>query len=277
MSILTIIKKFQLRKGEIESTHEDRMIIAAQNIQNSQVTLASLRNYIESNEFNSVDEEIDFFKRLKQIPQEELILEVHIKSFLLNIPISNKCSKLKYCRKEMKRINNFFSEHRNFCQYVKTGRTDLDSNYYKRPSTLSVFEQTEPFFKDPFFYTLRDFTLSRINAFESYVLFLQDQHDHFIERNVYGTSKESQANAFAWTSNRTDLIELIYALYHSRTINNGTIDISQIAKAFESLFKIELGDVYKTYSDIKNRKRSRTKFLDSLSKMLELQITQAEL
>jgi len=58
---------------------------------------------------------------------------------------------------------------------------------------------------------------------------------------------------------------LIYALYHSRVINNGNLEIKELANELQKLFNIELGDFYKIYSEIRLRKKSRTKFLDDLS------------
>lgn len=41
-------------------------------------------------------------------------------------------------------------------------------------------------------------------------------------------------------------------------------DIRVIAKYFEGVFNTELGNFYQTYLELRNRKMSRTKFLDSL-------------
>ncbi len=46
--------------------------------------------------------------------------------------------------------------------------------------------------------------------------------------------------------------------------DNGNADIKQIAQSLEIFFNIELGDFYHTYSELKNRKINRTKFLDNL-------------
>ncbi|WP_258522451.1 RteC domain-containing protein [Chitinophaga terrae (ex Kim and Jung 2007)] len=37
-----------------------------------------------------------------------------------------------------------------------------------------------------------------------------------------------------------------------------------MAKSFENLFHIDLGDFYHTYLELRNRKTNRTKFLDAL-------------
>ncbi len=61
---------------------------------------------------------------------------------------------------------------------------------------------------------------------------------------------------------------MIYALHSHATFNNGLVDIKVIAKTFEEVFNIELGDFYHTYLELKSRKVNRTKFLDALKENL---------
>lgn len=60
------------------------------------------------------------------------------------------------------------------------------------------------------------------------------------------------------------MIELIYALHSQGVFDNGNADIKVIAKTFERIFNIDLGDFYHTFMELKSRKINRTKFLDSL-------------
>lgn len=71
-----------------------------------------------------------------------------------------------------------------------------------------------------------------------------------------------------WTANKIDLVELIYALYHSRCLNRGEIEIKAIIEAFEQLFNVKLGNYYRTYVDIPRRAK-RTKFLCELINVAE--------
>lgn len=67
-----------------------------------------------------------------------------------------------------------------------------------------------------------------------------------------------------WTGSKVSMIELIYVLHYQGVFDNGNTDIRLIAKYFEDIFNIDLGDFYHTYLELKNRKVNRTKFLDSL-------------
>ena len=71
-----------------------------------------------------------------------------------------------------------------------------------------------------------------------------------------------------WTGSKASMIELIYALHYQGVFDNGNTDIRLIAKYFENIFNIDLGDFYYTYMELKSRKMNRTKFLDSLCEAL---------
>jgi hypothetical protein len=97
----------------------------------------------------------------------------------------------------------------------------------------------------------------------------------FPNGNITSECSESDSPSLNWTESKAALVELIYALHSSHSINGGRVDIKRIAKLFESVFSIELGDVYNTFSEIRNRKIEQTKFIDILkdsllSKMKEI-------
>ena len=53
-------------------------------------------------------------------------------------------------------------------------------------------------------------------------------------------------------------------MYCIGAINNGNIDIKRLCRFFERVLNIDLGDIYHAFSEIKMRKKERTKYLDSL-------------
>jgi hypothetical protein len=68
----------------------------------------------------------------------------------------------------------------------------------------------------------------------------------------------------SWTASKTDLVELIYALNSSGAIRNGQAEIKKLSNICKELFDIDLGNIYKTFSEIKLREKDNTKFLDQL-------------
>lgn len=96
-----------------------------------------------------------------------------------------------------------------------------------------------------------------------------------LEDGMFDTSTNNlSTNPLIWTSSKTDLIELIYALKVTGSINGGDSQIKQLTEIFGQLFNVDLGNYYKTYADIKNRSNDPAKFLNrlvtNLNKKVEL-------
>ncbi|RUT79057.1 hypothetical protein DLK05_05665 [Ancylomarina longa] len=90
----------------------------------------------------------------------------------------------------------------------------------------------------------------------------------FSEGNLNFENEKFDSPQLNWTESKAALVELIYALHSSHSINEGRVDIKTIAELFESMFSIELGDVYHTFSEVRNRKIEQTKFIDLLKDSL---------
>jgi hypothetical protein len=84
-------------------------------------------------------------------------------------------------------------------------------------------------------------------------------HDMLMKSLQTEISKLSKQNKniqsqYKWTDKKIDLVELIYAIHTSNSINRGNIEISEIAEIFSEVFNEDLGNIYRTYAEIKNRK-----------------------
>jgi hypothetical protein len=86
-------------------------------------------------------------------------------------------------------------------------------------------------------------------------------------RNQAVKATSLKSNLF-WTSHKVDLVELIYSLHSSKVLNNGKTEIKELASFFEQAFNIELDSLYRTYIELRGRKKNPTKFLDFLKKSL---------
>lgn len=77
------------------------------------------------------------------------------------------------------------------------------------------------------------------------------------------------APAMRWTGKASDLIEILYGMVEMGCINDGEIQVGELAAFFYSIFKVEAKDCYRIYSDIKLHKNdSRTYFLDKMQEKL---------
>jgi len=78
-----------------------------------------------------------------------------------------------------------------------------------------------------------------------------------------------------WTLSKTDLIELVYALHSGGAFNKGTASIAEIARFFEHVLHIQLGNTSMTFQEILRRKDS-TAFLERLKEKLEEHINRID-
>ncbi|BAX82385.1 RteC domain-containing protein [Labilibaculum antarcticum] len=79
-----------------------------------------------------------------------------------------------------------------------------------------------------------------------------------------------------WTASKVALVELIYGLFSSKSLNDGGAEIKEITKSFEKLFSVDLGDVYHTFSEICKRKIEPTKFFDLMKDSLLNKMKESE-
>lgn len=68
-----------------------------------------------------------------------------------------------------------------------------------------------------------------------------------------------------WTSDKINLIELIYSISHS--INNGNASIDEIKRCFEYIFQVNLGKIYDRMDELKTRTET-AKYINTLPEQL---------
>jgi hypothetical protein len=211
--------------------------------------------------------EIEFFKEIKQIPLSNLIYFSDIRSFEAQFPKGNKLIQKQAIIKKLNKLNRFFTVNMDFNQYIEQGRMYLDDRYFTR-AYFNKFNVTTSkyYYRDPEFSTSHDLLLAKLLANKRFIKYLEIRLKKLNRRN--GTKVKNVIKGFKWTSSKAALVELIYALNHTRSINNGNIELKEIVTQFQEIFDFDLKDFYKTYSEIKGRKKSRTKFLDELSASL---------
>ena len=120
---------------------------------------------------------------------------------------------------------------------------------------------------DPQFSTSHDSWAAEVLAYDLLTLYLNKELNDLrqLKNNVIVEEvKPAILRDLSWTASKTDLIELIYALYFSGALWNGSTDIKKIIDICSELFNIDLGNYYKTYAQIKDRQKDSTKFLDKL-------------
>lgn len=143
-----------------------------------------------------------------------------------------------------KKLKTFHREHQEVIQYCRSGATDRDE-YYFGNNSIQLLPEENP-----------------VYIWSKY-LAGQRLYDQFI-LEIAKRRNPNHQNELVWTAPKTNLIELLYALHASNSFNDGKAGLKQVAEAFERIFQVSLGNYYRVFQDIRQRKINQTVFLDQL-------------
>ncbi|GEM_PF-1611407 len=94
------------------------------------------------------------------------------------------------------------------------------------------------------------------------------------KQKLYTTNQDLPK--LVWTSTIRDLVELIYALYYSKSINNGEMTLKEIVQHFEQFFGVKIGNFSHSFLRIRERMKERTVFVSKLQNTLESKIKEKD-
>jgi len=277
-TFLTELNQLKSKKSYLlENTNSSIIEFANLVIALSSKTLCNFKKQIIATGFKSISQEIKFFKEIKQSPLLELIYFSEVRSFEIQFPRADEHLQLKCIKKKLSKINRFFLYNIEFGRYVDSGATHFDKEYFTRDYLEKFHITTSKFyFQDPEFCTPRDMLLGKYIAYDLLVVYL-DEKKHRIKKGWSGMPNIAEPmEKIQWPFSNTDYVELVYALCSKGLGKQDNQAIIQVSKKLQQLFDIEPKDIYKTYQYIKNRKNSRTLFLDELSTSLLLEMDKSE-
>lgn len=228
-----------------------------------------LQLFVLKYKFKNQTEEIKYFKTQKPKLLAKLIYFIKVYHIETKKPQGTAKSKKKYLLNELEKINRYFDNNIDFIRYYRSGDNYLDHKYFTRNKIdFRLSQESFSIELDRKQSTSFDFKIAKIIANDLLQVYLHDElkylelHDNRDKPQVVPKIKHS------WTESKTALIELIYALHTQGALDNGKLDIKEIAGYFEHIFNIDLGDYYRTYLEIRIRKTGRTKYIDSLRELL---------
>ena len=255
-----LLKELHLKLNEIKNQNDGIITISNKSIIVCREYLLKLYESVEKSPFKNEEEEIYFFKNEIVFPLSMLVYFGKTRIFEIEFPKVDVVQQKKYIKKKIRRVNKFYAYNSDFIQYIDDKRKYLDRTYFTRVNINYLnFSNTKLCYRSPKTSTSHDFLLAEYRGLELYLNHLKQKLTGVKCQN-YSLS-ESGMN---WTGSKTDLTELIYALHSSKVINNGVIDISEIASSMEMQFNIDLGDFYRTFISIRSRINQRTKFIETL-------------
>lgn len=229
-----------------------------------------LRNFTHQYTFQDTNEEIWFFRDIKPFILSKLIYFNDIYLLELRKPNGSKEVLKEYFKKKQAAITEFCNANLEFYQYYRAKATHLDKYYFLRGhENYKLCHNCGMFDKDPLFSTCCDHRVAKMLAYDMLEIYLQQRLQNVEREEVIEASRTSLPdNPFKWTGTKVAAIELGYAIYAAGVLNNGNADIKEIMTYIEASFKIDLGDYYRAYLTIRERKRDKTSFLSNLIEKL---------
>ena len=235
-----------------------------------QRSLEDLRTYIVNHPFRSKEEEIYFFKHIKPEVLSRLLYFTEIYNTEMRKPHGSIEVLKKYYNDRLDELTSYFESNLDFYQYYRSKATHLDNHYFVRGHIdFKLCPNCVPYDRDPEFSTCYDHKAAQILANDMLCIYLNKKL-HGVDKQVIIAKSRSflPEHPFRWTATKIAAVELGYAIYAAGVLNNGQTDIKEIMTFMEASFQIDLGDYYRTYITMKDRKKDRTSFLNSLIKSL---------
>ncbi|WP_299780531.1 RteC domain-containing protein [uncultured Formosa sp.] len=260
-----VVEEFKIKQEELSKNMGISLKNTNEGILLCNNALYHLKTLVEEQGFNTIEEEIYFFKRLKVVPLSVLVYFSEVRSCQLLMPKLGVQNKMSFLKKRMSRINKFFLRNCDFVQYMEQDLNYLDKQYFTRShQVFPLYTLPESAYLDPKFFTSHDMLWARIKGLNQFIHYIQHLMKGIVLQDQINHPNSKLNTPLQWTSSKIALIELIYALQESQVINYGKEDIKTIAQIFEQLFELPLDNIYKTYSEIKARKGARARFLEEL-------------
>lgn len=234
-------------------------------------TLSELKAEVNRNGFESILDEIIFFKRVKPEILGRLIFYNKVVKVEAYSPTNPELSE-QYYSEHIKLLNKEYKKKiasSDFYSYYRTGRSDKDEFYY-RLGNVNYFDGVDSFFfeVDKDFSTYYDYKVAQIKAYDLYQAYLIGKFSRIEPTNTDNFEIDGNAE-FSWTDSKNALIELIYALHISRSVSNGRVGIRKISQMFEDIFEVSLGDIHHAFYQMKFRAGQRARYLHQLKYNLE--------
>ncbi|WP_415326309.1 RteC domain-containing protein [Chryseobacterium sp. MMS23-Vi53] len=256
--------ELELKINQVYDDNGDMVKVAEKSLLLIDESIRKLKAMVSSHQFETIAEEVYFFKKLKPPFISKFIYYSTVLEVESHRPDAGSKALKKYYEAEQEKLKNFYLEQSEFYSYYRREATYLDQKIFVRNSYDLKMKLSLGFYNfDSSFTTSHDHMIARFLA--------NQQYDQYLRRKIEDLADPSSIKAvrpLSWSASKVGLIELTYALYQMRCFNGGNIELSEVIKFVEKTLGTDLGNFHKTIFEIRNRKQGATKFLNLVTENL---------
>jgi len=268
--VTDLYRKLDDQLGKIELETADILTIAKQSYHAVESAMGQLKTFITSYTFRNAAEEIYFFKELKPKFYSKLIYFMRLFEVETNRPEGSIRTQRKYLYKRLDTIKRFSKENITFYKYYRSGASYMDAAYFTRDKFDILIGLDVSYFDcDQSFCTSHDLKAATLLANEELVVYLNKGllrlNCDYQPGNKVSMLEEL---GLTWAETKAAFVELMYGLHDQGAFYNTKTkqraDIKDIARFFEIVCDMDLGNYYRTFQELSIRKKGRTVFLDKI-------------
>jgi hypothetical protein len=255
LDFANIILELENNLESLKISNENVLILSQKAVALCSDVLMEMKETVKKNDFQSEKEESHLFKIETKRPESKLLKE-------------------KYLMRVIKKLHKYFEQNADICKYYRSKQESFDKMYFLRENrNLNNPSDSIVPYIDHEFSTMHDHSFSCIMAHDQLIRYLENEIGKLQNQEL---EPERSKTNYTWTDSKIALVELIYALHSTCSINNGKIDIKELVELFEKLFQIDLEEYSRTFIDIRMRKTGRAKYLDNLKQSLMKKMEDAD-
>ena len=259
--------EFEREYEVLKNASDDVLNVSLEIIHYIEMKLKEIYKWLKKYVFPSVQEEIYFFKELKPRMVSKLLFYKELLKLEASLPPSKK-KKRKHYEELLATIHQYVLTNKEFYEYYRSRSSFRDEELFVRHCYKDIIKYDCCLINfDSKLSTSHDFNVATIIANDMFTSYLENKLDELNGKCKFNVSQIDYK--FNWTGTKVDLTEMVYGFQATGSINNGNFDLKEFAIFLGTMFNVEIdSNLYGNYSDIKSRKVSKTRFINTMSDKL---------
>ena len=267
LNYINYFNEFEREYEVLKNASDDVLTVSLEIIHYIEKKLKEIYKWLKKYVFLSVQEEIYFFKELKPRMVSKLLFYKELLKLEASLPPSKK-KKRKHYEELLTAIHQYVITNKEFYEYYRSRTSFRDEDLFVRHCYKDIIKYDCCLINfDSKLSTSHDFNVATIIANDMFTSYLENKLDELNGKCKFNVSQIDYK--FNWTGTKVDLTEMVYGFQATGSINNGNFDLKEFAIFLGTMFNVEIdSNLYGNYSDIKSRKVSKTRFINTMSDKL---------